>query len=247
MSFEVIPAIDLIGGRCVRLTQGRYDAETVYDADPVQVAKRWKQCGAGRLHIVDLDGARLGTPQHIELLARIADTTGLPIQYGGGLRDETSVEHVLQSGARWAILGTGAIQDPDFLERCARRWPDRILVSLDLRDGQPAVRGWLQSSEKDLADVLLQLKSLRLLEVIVTDINLDGTLSGVQGHVATSVAARGFRVILAGGVRDVQDIRTALALAGGDGQSGIMGVIAGRAIYAGTLDLAEAVRIARGG
>lgn len=254
MQFEIIPAIDLIEGRCVRLMQGRYDQETVYDADPVQVARRWRNSGAGRLHIVDLDGARVGEPQHVELMETITRETGLPVQFGGGLRDIDAVERVLQAGAAWAILGTAAINEPEFLQQCATRWPERILVSLDLRDGRLAVRGWLEASQRDLDDVLLQLKQLGLMRVIVTDVGLDGTLSGVKGHIAAQIAERGFRVILAGGVRDLNDIAAARTMlpsieqeqSGISHGGGIDGVIVGRALYAGTLDLEQAIAQVQG-
>lgn len=238
----VIPAIDLLGGRCVRLTKGRYDEETVYSEDPVAVARDWVRQGARRLHVVDLDGAREGRPVHLDAVREIAAAAGVPVQLGGGLRSLDDVAAALAAGADRVLLGTRAVVDPAFLGEAAGRFPGRVLVSLDVRAGRVAVAGWLQTSPLTLDAALDRLSALDLREVVVTDVERDGTLAGVNPDLVRQAARRGFRVIAAGGVSTLDDIRALRALE----PEGLVGVIAGKALYAGTLSLPEALAAAEG-
>lgn len=236
----VIPAIDLRGGRCVRLTQGRYDEETVYAEDPVAVAREWVRQGARRLHVVDLDGARAGRPVHTDVVGAIARAVGVAVQVGGGLRTLEDVDAALAAGAERVVLGTRALADAAFLRAASLRHPGRVLVSLDVRRGRVAVAGWLQTAPLSLPAALGRLAAVGLEEVIVTDVERDGTLAGVNAGLVRRAAARGFRVIAAGGVGSLDDIRALRALA----PEGLAGVIVGKALYAGRFTLAEALAAA---
>ncbi len=236
----VIPAIDLRGGRCVRLTQGRYDQETVYADDPVRVAGAWVRQGAPRLHVVDLDGARAGRPVHLGAVAAIAAAAGVPVQVGGGLRTLEDVAAALAAGADRAVLSTRALADEGFLHQLAARFPGRFVVSVDVRDGRVASSGWLETLPLTPEAALERLAALGLVEVIVTDIGRDGTLGGVNVELLRLAAGRGFRVTAAGGVATLEDIRALRALE----PEGLAGVIVGRALYAGRFTLAEALAAA---
>ncbi|HHW13645.1 MAG TPA: 1-(5-phosphoribosyl)-5-[(5-phosphoribosylamino)methylideneamino]imidazole-4-carboxamide isomerase [Firmicutes bacterium] len=234
----VIPAIDVRGGRCVRLYQGRADAETVYAADPVQVAARWQAEGATRLHLVDLDGAFHGSPQILDLLAAVADL-GVPVEYGGGLRTLAHVEAALAAGARWVVLGTVAVTDPGLVAEACRRWPGRIMVALDAREGCVTTAGWEQDTALSAAAVGRRVKAAGVEEVIYTDIRRDGTLAGAN-VTATRALARetGLSVLASGGVSSLADLRR-LKEAEPDG---VCGAIVGKALYEGTLRLADALK-----
>lgn len=239
----VIPAIDLLGGRCVRLTQGRYDAETVYSDDPAAVARRWLELGARRIHVVDLDGAREGRPVNLAAVEAIAQEAGeVPLQVGGGIRNEEHLERVFRAGARFAILGTRALQDEAFLTRVMNFYPGRVLVSVDVREGRLALAGWLETGRQGHEEAAARLHALGAREVIVTDVSRDGTLEGLNGELVSQVTAQGLRVIAAGGVASVEDVVRMKALE----PAGVSGVIIGKALYAGTVDLAEALRAAAG-
>ncbi len=238
----LIPAIDLRGGRCVRLTQGRYDMETVYADDPAAVAAAWVRQGAERIHVVDLDGAREGRPVNLGALAAIAAAVPAPVQVGGGLRTLADIAAAFAAGARWAILGTRALGDPAFLVEALARHPDRILVSLDVRGDRVAVGGWLEESGLGVEEAARRLAAAGVREVIVTDVLRDGTLSGCNAELVTRVARLGLRVIAAGGVSTLDDVRRLKALE----PAGVVGAVVGKALYAGTLDLAQALRVAGG-
>lgn len=238
----VIPAIDLLGGRCVRLHRGRYEEETVYSDAPAEVAREWVRQGARRLHVVDLDGARAGRPVHLDAVREIAAAAGVPVQLGGGLRSLDDIAAALAAGADRVLLGTRAVADPGFLGEAAARHPGRVLVSLDVRGGRVAVAGWLKTSPLTLDAALDRLSALDLREIVVTDVERDGTLAGVNPDLVRQAARRGFRVIAAGGVSTIEDIRALKALE----PEGLVGVIAGKALYAGTLSLPEALAAAEG-
>jgi len=249
----VIPAIDLRGGRCVRLYQGRYEQETVYGEDPVAVARSFAAAGAPRLHVVDLDGARAGRPVHAELIQRLAASVPVPVQVGGGIRDAATARAYLEAGVGAVIFGTAAIRRPEEVASVASTHPGRVLASLDLRDGRPALEGWTATVPGEVpagagADtgldpavtrVLRRLQEAGVTDLIVTDTERDGTLAGADPARFLPFLAAGFRVIAAGGIRDVEDIRRLRA-------AGLAGVIAGRALYEGTLELREALAAARG-
>lgn len=237
----VIPAIDLRGGRCVRLTQGRYDAETVYADDPVAVALDWVAQGAARLHVVDLDGARVGHPVNLGVVRAIDAAVEIPIQLGGGLRSAADIAQALDAGADRVILGTRAVQDEGFLKQAAAIFPGRIIVSLDVRGERVAVSGWLEEAAVTLDEAVGRLAALGFEEVIVTDVERDGTLSGVNPELVRRVARHGLRVFAAGGVGSLDDIVALRALE----PEGLAGVIVGKALYSGRLNLADALAAAR--
>ena len=238
-SFEVIPAIDLLGGQAVRLSQGRYDAATVYETNPAKVAAGFAAHGIARLHAVDLDGARAGHPVNGESVRAIVEAAaGVPVQLGGGIRTLAAVEEALVLGVQRVILGTVALRDPQLVREAAARHPGRIVVGIDAREGRVAVEGWLEASEVAAADLAREFEDAGVAAVVYTDIARDGMLSGPNLE-STLALARGVAipVIVSGGVSSVDDLVAAAALAG----EGIDGAIVGRALYTGDVDLAVAL------
>lgn len=240
---EVIPAIDLRGGRCVRLWQGDFTVETVFSDNPVEVAREWARQGATRLHLVDLDGARTGQPAHLKQLSRMAAAVNVPVQYGGGLRCDVSVEQALAAGAARVILGTAAICRPDWLQQLLRRYPDRIIVSVDTRGGQPATAGWLRQEGQPLPDLLAGLRGLGVREIIHTAVDRDGTMAGPDLQELQVALASGLGVTAAGGVSSLADLLTLRQL----GSVGLQGVIVGRALYEQCFTLTSALDLVAGG
>jgi phosphoribosylformimino-5-aminoimidazole carboxamide ribotide isomerase len=239
--FELIPAIDLRGGRAVRLLQGDYDQETVFGDDPVAIARRWEAEGAARLHIVDLDGARTGEQTQLEVIARIAAAVAIPVQVGGGLRDAAAVERVLAAGAARAILGTAAA-DPRVAAPLLTRYGERLIVGIDARDGRVAVRGWRETLDRDAMDLARELAAAGARRFIVTDIGRDGMLQGPNLEAMHRMSeAVPVPVIASGGVARVEDVRALAAL------SCLEGVIVGRALYTGDLSLPAALAALREG
>jgi phosphoribosylformimino-5-aminoimidazole carboxamide ribotide isomerase len=236
----VYPAIDLRGGRCVRLTQGDFGRETVYGDDPVTVARRWEALGARWLHVVDLDGARAGQPVQASLVAAICAAVRIPVQVGGGLRDAAAVERVLEAGAARVVLGTIAVRDPGLCAAVCRTFPGRVAVGIDARDGLVRVAGWLAGEAVD-APTLAQAAAERGAACLVyTDIGRDGTEQGPDLEGTRAVArAAGIPVIASGGVGALEHLRAVAAL-GGDG---VTGVIVGRALYSGALALGDALAV----
>jgi phosphoribosylformimino-5-aminoimidazole carboxamide ribotide isomerase len=237
--FELIPAIDLLGGKCVRLTQGRYDAATEYDADPAGVAARFAAHGIRRLHVVDLDGAKRGEPVNTGAVRGIlAAAQGVPVQLGGGIRTLASVETWLGLGIERAILGTAALRDPALVREAARRFPGRIGVGIDARAGRVAVAGWLETSETDALTLASRFEDAGVAALIYTDIARDGTGAGPNLAETLALArAVAIPVIASGGVGSLADVRAARA-------SGVAGLIVGRALYTGAVDLAGALEVA---
>ena len=232
----VIPAVDLRDGRCVRLRQGRADRETVFSEDPVAMAVHWKQCGAERLHVVDLDGAFAGEPRQTALVAKIiAAVAPVPVEAGGGLRDARAVEAVLGAGASWAVVGTRAL-DPEFLAEVCDRFPQRIIIAADSRDGRVAVKGWVDLSELAPVEFALALRDQRdVAALLCTDVGRDGTAQGPNVEATAELArAAGVPVIASGGVARLADLRRLAAV------PGVVGCVVGRALYTGVIDLAEA-------
>lgn len=229
----VIPAIDLRGGRCVRLYQGDYARETVVGDDPVAMARHWQAAGAQVLHVVDLDGARAGRPVQLPLMRAICAALTIPVQIGGGLRTEADVAAALTAGAQRVILGTVALDDPTLVDAVlARHGPERVVLGLDARDGRVASRGWLTTSEVEAGALASAMAGRGIRTVVYTDIGRDGTLSG-PNVAATAALTRtsGLAVIASGGVTRREDL-AALAAA-----PGIIGAIVGRALYSGDLVL----------
>jgi phosphoribosylformimino-5-aminoimidazole carboxamide ribotide isomerase len=234
--FEIVPAVDLKAGRCVRLRQGRADAETVFSDDPVAMARRWQDSGARRLHVVDLDGAFAGRPVQTGLVRAMIGAVTIPVQVGGGLREPADVEAVLEAGARWVIVGTRAALDPAFLGELCGRFGDRVIVGIDASDGRVAVDGWTRVLELEAMALARDAAAAGAAGIVYTDIARDGTQSGPNLWSTGAVAqAAGIPVFASGGVGSLDDIRR-LATVGG-----LAGVIVGRALYSGAVDLASAV------
>lgn len=242
MPLLVIPAIDLKDGKCVRLRQGRMDQETVFSDDPVAMAKRWVEAGARRLHIVDLDGAQSGKPVNASVIESIAvDFPELPIQVGGGIRDEDTIQAYLDSGVRYVILGTKAVNAPHFVGDVCAEFPGHIIVGLDAKDGKVAIDGWSKLSGHDVVDLAQRYQNDGVEAIVYTDIGRDGMMTGVNADATAKLAdAISIPVIASGGITGLEDIRRLCQVA----DSGIMGAITGRAIYEGSLDFAQAQKFA---
>ncbi len=238
----VIPAIDIQDGKCVRLRQGRMDDTTVFSDDPVAVAERWVEAGARRLHIVDLDGASAGWPVNADLIRRIAEAhPEMPIQVGGGVRDEDAVQTYLDAGVQYVILGTKAVNEPHFVSDLCAEFLGHIIVGLDVKEGRLAIDGWSKLSSHDLGDLARHFEADGVEAILHTDVSRDGMLSGVNAEAAARLAGSvRIPVIAAGGIRDLEDIRAVCRVA----DAGILGVVTGRAIYEGTLDFAKAQKLA---
>jgi phosphoribosylformimino-5-aminoimidazole carboxamide ribotide isomerase len=236
---EVIPAIDLLDGKCVRLFQGDYNQAQVFNNDPVAVAQQWAEEGATRLHLVDLDGAKAGHPVNLEAIRSIVQAVNIPIEVGGGLRDRDSVTALLSTGVRWAILGTVAVEKPDLVAQLCGEFPGQIIVGIDARDGKVATKGWLETSEILATDLAEQMAQLGAAAIIYTDIHRDGTLQGPNLDALRELASiAAIPVIASGGVSSVTDLLSLLALE----PQGVTGAIVGKAIYTGDVSLKEAVR-----
>ena len=238
-AFELIPAIDLLGGRCVRLERGDYAAATVYDDDPGGVAARFAGFGVPRIHVVDLDAARSGRRSHAWAIRAIAEGAGaVPVQLGGGIRDLPGVEEALALGVERVVIGTAALRDPDLVRQAAARFPGRVVVGIDARDGRVAVSGWLETSEARVVDVARRFEDAGVAALVHTDIARDGMLAGPNLEATAELAgAVSIPVIASGGVGSLDDLRRAARLAG----RGVAGIIVGRALYAGAFGLGEAL------
>ncbi len=238
----LIPAIDLKDGNCVRLRQGRMDEDTVFSNDPVAVADRWVEVGARRLHVVDLNGAFAGRPVNADAIRRIAEAhPDVPIQVGGGIRDDDTIELYLEMGVSFVILGTNAVNVPHFVGDACSEFPGHIMVALDAKEGKVAIDGWSKLSNHDVIDIAQRFEREGVEAIIYTDISRDGMMAGVNVDATVALArAITIPVIASGGVSKLDDIRRLCAVA----NEGIMGAIVGRALYEGDLDLAEAQRVA---
>lgn len=235
----IYPAIDLLNGRCVRLRQGDYSRETVFSDDPAAVARRWVEAGADRLHVVDLDGAKAGRPVNGPVVRRIVEAAGVPVQLGGGIRTEADLQAVFDWGVRWAVLGTRALQDPSWLRAAAGRSPDRIVLGVDAKDGFVATDGWLEVSRVRAVDLAREVSDAPLAAVVYTDIAKDGMMAGPNfDALAEMQAAVPQPVIASGGVCTPDHVRRLI-------DAGTPGCIIGRALYEGTLDLADVLALTR--
>ncbi len=232
------PAIDIRGGQAVRLLQGDYDRETTYDADPVDAATRWAGEGAEFLHVVDLDGAKAGEPQNLEAVRRIAAAVECPIQVGGGLRGMPAVDAVLEAGAERVVIGTAALRDPDFLSQVLAEYGERVVVSVDARDGKVSVHGWTEASDLDVAATVRGLAGLGVSRFLCTAIEVDGTMEGPATAELNRIAAvTDTQVIASGGVGTLAHLK---ALAD-DAAPNIEGAIVGRALYEHRFTVAEGI------
>jgi phosphoribosylformimino-5-aminoimidazole carboxamide ribotide isomerase len=239
--FELIPAIDLLEGRCVRLSQGRYDAPTVYSDDPGAVAARFAAHPIGRLHVVDLDGARSGRPgNHEAVRAILAAARGVKVQLGGGLRSLASVEEALGLGVDRVVVGTVAVREPGLLRECARRHPGRVVVGIDARGGRVSVEGWTEMSELSALELAREFEDAGVAAIVYTDIARDGMLAGPNLEATAALAeAVGLPVFASGGVSSMEDLRRAAELR----RRGVAGVIVGRALYTGAVELSRALEM----
>lgn len=238
----LIPAIDLKEGKCVRLRQGDMDDATVFSDDPVAMATRWVEAGARRLHLVDLDGAFSGEPVNAEVIHRIAEKyPDVPIQAGGGIRSEETVDIYIQAGVRYVIIGTRAVAQPHFISDLCAEFPTHIIVGLDARDGRVATEGWSKLSRHDVIDMAQHFESDGVEAIIYTDIARDGMMQGVNIEATLKLAnAVNIPVIASGGIHNIDNVRKLAEVA----DAGIIGAITGRAIYEGTLCFAEGQRAA---
>ena len=235
----IYPAIDLLDGRCVRLRQGDYSRETVFSDDPAAVARRWVELGADRLHVVDLDGAKAGKPVNGAVVRKIVEAAGVPVQFGGGLRTDEHLAAAFDWGVRWAVLGTRALQDPDWVRAEAERHPERVVLGLDAKNGFVAIEGWLSVSQVKAIDLAKQVNDAPLAAVVYTDIAKDGMMSGPNfDALADMRAAVDLPVIASGGVCTEEHV---LRLAA----AGTSGCIIGRALYEGSLDLSHVLNLTR--
>jgi phosphoribosylformimino-5-aminoimidazole carboxamide ribotide isomerase len=238
----LIPAIDLKDGKCVRLRQGRMDDETVFGDDPVAVAGRWVEAGARRLHMVDLNGAFAGKPVNAAAISAVAKAfPDLPIQVGGGIRDEETVQAYLDVGVQYTIIGTQAVSAPHFVNDLCVEFPGHIIVGLDAKDGKVAIDGWSKLSHHSAIDMAQRFEGDGVEAIVFTDIGRDGMMTGVNVESTVELAqAVRIPVIASGGITSIEDVRALCSVA----DEGIIGAITGRAIYEGTLDLAEAQKLA---
>ena len=240
----IIPAIDLKDGQCVRLRQGLMDDSTVFSDDPVAMARRWVDAGCRRLHLVDLNGAFAGEPVNGDVVTAIAKAyPNLPVQIGGGIRSLETIEHYVRAGVDFVIIGTRAVKEPAFVAEACKAFPGKVIVGLDARDGRVATDGWAEVTEVMAADLAKQFEADGVAAIVYTDIARDGMMQGVNVEATVAMArASTIPVIASGGITDIDDIRALKAVA----NQGICGAITGRAIYEGTLDVAQAQKLCDG-
>ncbi len=238
----LIPAIDIKDGKCVRLRQGRMEDDTVFSNKPVEMAARWVEAGARRLHIVDLDGAFAGKPVNADVVYDITQAfPEVPVQIGGGIRDEDTIQTYLEAGVAYVIIGTKAVRAPHFVSDICLQFPGHIIIGLDARDGKVAIDGWSKLSHHDVVDMAKRFEEDGVEAIVYTDISRDGMMQGVNVQ-ATLKLARSVKIpiIASGGITNLDDIRALCGVC----QEGIMGAITGRAIYEGTLDFAAGQQLA---
>lgn len=237
----IIPAIDIKEGKCVRLFQGNFQKETVYDENPLKIAGNWQKQGAKLLHIIDLDGARTGKIKHLKLIAKIAKKVSIPVEVGGGIRDLETIKELFDTGAEKVILTTLAYENPGLLKKVCGQYGERILVSIDVRDGFLSIKGWQEKTKEKAVDFAKRMESFGVKRFIYTDIKRDGTLLGInlKGIEKFAAAIKG-ETIASGGIGNLEDIRRIKDL----GLSNLTGVIVGKALYSGTIKLQEAIKAA---
>ena len=236
----IIPAVDIKDGKVVRLERGHFDQMTVYSDDPVAVAQKWESCGAKLLHVVDLDGAQMGKAKNFNVIDSLVSSVPIPVQLGGGIRTQYDIACFLTSGVSRVVLATKAIESREFLKEVLKEWTDKIIVSLDCIDGVVADRGWQRLCDLKAIDFAPELESLGVKTLIYTDINRDGTLTGPNiENIAQLLQSVHIPVIASGGISSLEDLKKLQELE----PKGLMGVITGKALYEGRLDLKEAISI----
>jgi phosphoribosylformimino-5-aminoimidazole carboxamide ribotide isomerase len=237
MTMQVIPAVDIKGGKCVRLYQGDYNQETVFSEDPVSMASKWQAQGARRLHIVDLDGAASGEPKNINIIKAIVKQTGLPVQLGGGIRDEATVAKLLDIGIQRVILGTTAIEQPELVQKLCQKYDQAIIAGIDTRDGFVATHGWKKNTKVTALDLAQQMATLGVSRVLYTDIKRDGTLTEPNYQAIAQLIDKGkLPIIAAGGISAISHLKKLREI-------GVEGAIVGKALYTGNINLKEALAI----
>lgn len=236
---EVIPAIDLKDGACVRLYQGDFERATVFSTDPAETAVRWEREGAGRIHVVDLDGTLYGAMANMKAIRAIVEAVGIPVQVGGGIRNVEAARGLLEAGVERVVLGTAAVEEPELVREICRRWgAERVVIAVDARDGRVAIRGWTEDTSVGATELVKEMAALGPRRFLYTDISRDGTMTSPNfGAVAALVRETGMAVIASGGVSRVEDVRRLV-------ETGAEAVIVGRALYEGTVGLAEAIEAA---
>jgi len=234
----IIPAVDIKGGRCVRLEQGFMDRETIFSDYPHQMALRWERKGAKRLHLVDLDGAVQGMPYNKEVVKTVVDTVSIPVQLGGGIRDLDTIEEYISLGVNQIIIGTAAYRDPDLVKMACKRYPDRIIVGIDSRDNYVSVEGWTEPTSSTALDVAKRFEDMGINAIVYTDIKRDGMKTGPDiDAIRKFAAAMKVPIIAAGGISSIKDVENMAELEG----DGVNGIIVGRALYDGSITLEEAM------
>lgn len=240
----VIPAIDLKNGKCVRLVQGNMDQETVYSDNPLQMARHWEDLGAELLHLVDLDGAIEGMPRNLDLIREIVKGLSIPVEVGGGIRSLETIDAYIREGADRVVIGTRAVEDPDFLTQACRRFPGKIIAGIDARNGYVAVQGWTQVTGRLASDFALEIQGQGVSAIIFTDIHRDGMQTGPNIESTRALAESvTIPVIASGGISSLEDIRALMRIE----SSGVTGAITGRALYSGAMDLREAIALTKAG
>ena len=238
----IYPAIDIRGGRCVRLTEGRFDAETVFADDPAEMALKWAGMGAEFLHLVDLDGALAGEGKNVPVIERILQSVNIPVQLGGGIRNLETIEKLLALGVTRLILGSAAVKNPQLVEEACKKYPGHIAVGIDAKNGDVAIEGWGQGSGVAATELAKKMAAYGVETIIYTDISRDGMLSGVNVEATAALArACGVPIIASGGVASLEDIRRVKAVEA----DGVQGCIIGKAIYTGAVDLKAALALAK--
>lgn len=238
----IYPAIDIRGGRCVRLTEGRFDAETVFADDPAEMALKWAGLGAEFLHLVDLDGALAGEGKNVPVIERILQSVSIPVQLGGGIRNLETIEKLLSLGVNRLILGSAAVKNPQLVEEACKKYPGHIAVGIDAKNGEVAIEGWGKGSGVAATELAKKMAAYGVETIIYTDISRDGMLSGVNVEATAALArACGVPIIASGGVASLEDIRRVKAVE----SDGVQGCIIGKAIYTGAVDLKAALDLAK--
>ena len=238
----IYPAIDIRGGRCVRLTEGRFDAETVFADDPAEMALKWAGLGAEFLHLVDLDGALAGEGKNVPVIERILQSVCIPVQLGGGIRNLETIEKLLSLGVNRLILGSAAVKNPQLVEEACKKYPGHIAVGIDAKNGDVAIEGWGKGSGVAATELAKKMAAYGVETIIYTDISRDGMLSGVNVEATAALArACGVPIIASGGVASLEDIRRVKAVE----SDGVQGCIIGKAIYTGAVDLKAALALSK--
>ena len=235
----ILPAIDLYEQKAVRLYKGDYDNMTVYSDNPLEVARKFQECGATFIHLVDLEGAKFGTTPNLDIVRKIVEYTELDVEIGGGIRDDETVKKYIDIGVRRVILGTAAVTDDDFLRRCIEKYKDSIAVGVDLKDGYVAIKGWTEKSQKTADEFFSHLSDIGVKTVICTDISKDGAMKGTNRELYKELSAKySMDIVASGGVSDLEDIKALREM-------NLYGAIVGKAYYIGAIDLEEAIEVAK--